>query len=64
MLAIEGWVSPSHIQSVVEKNGEDNQKARKINQVVSQAPAPRLEHDKIQARWALDNSLESMLERV
>jgi hypothetical protein len=30
MFAIEGWGNPSHIQNVVEKTGEDNQKAQKI----------------------------------
>jgi hypothetical protein len=43
----ERWGSPSHVQSVVEKIGENNWKARKIGQIVSQSPAPKLEHDKI-----------------
>ncbi len=30
MPIIEGWGSPSHIQNVVQKIGEDNRKARKI----------------------------------
>jgi len=30
MLAIEGWGSPNHIRSVIEKIGEDNQKVGKI----------------------------------
>jgi hypothetical protein len=33
----------------VKKIGENNQKAKKTNQVVNQAPAPGPEHDKIQA---------------
>jgi hypothetical protein len=31
MHAIEGWGNPSHVQSVVEKIGENNQKAKKTN---------------------------------
>jgi hypothetical protein len=64
MPTIEGWGSPSHIWSVVEKIGEDNRKVRKIGQTINQAPAPRLEHDKIQARWASNVLLKNMLERV
>jgi hypothetical protein len=30
MPAIEGWGSPSLVQNVLQKIGEDNQKARKI----------------------------------
>jgi len=62
--AIEGWGNPSHIQSVVKNTREDNQKARKTNRTISQMFAPKLEHDKIQAQWASNISLESMLERV
>jgi hypothetical protein len=32
---IEGWGSPSHVQSVVEKTREDNQKIRKIGRAVN-----------------------------
>jgi hypothetical protein len=56
--------SPSHVQSIVEKNGEDNQKARKISQIVSQVPTLRLKYDKIRAQWALCILSKSMLERV
>jgi hypothetical protein len=31
ILAIEGWDNPNHVRNVVEKFGEDNQKAGKIN---------------------------------
>jgi hypothetical protein len=48
----------------MEKDGEDNRKARKDGQVVSQVSTPRLDQDKIQAQWALDILLKSMLERV
>jgi hypothetical protein len=64
ILEIERWGSPSRIQSVVEKIGEYNRKARKISQVVSQAPTLSPEHDKIRTRWALDVLLEKMLEKV
>jgi hypothetical protein len=47
MHAIEGWGSSNHIQSVVQKIGEDNRKARKIGQAINQAPTPRPEHYKI-----------------
>jgi hypothetical protein len=48
----------------MQKNGEDNQKARKINQIISQIPTFKLKHDKIWARWASDVLLENMLEKV
>jgi hypothetical protein len=35
MFAIEGWGSPSHIRSVLEKNGQEIRKAGNIGQVVS-----------------------------
>jgi len=38
MPAIEGWGSLSREWSVMQKTGEDNQKARKTSQVVSQTP--------------------------
>jgi hypothetical protein len=62
--AIEAWGNPSHIQCVVEKIIEVNQKLEMIGQVVRQTLAPKLKHDKIQAQWDLDIPLESMLERV
>jgi hypothetical protein len=31
MSTFEGWGNPSHIQSVMEKIREDNQKVEKIN---------------------------------
>jgi hypothetical protein len=64
MFAIEGWGSLNHLQSHVEKNGEDNQKVGKIDQVVNQTFAFGPKHDKIQTRWALDISSKSMLEKV
>jgi hypothetical protein len=47
MTAIEGWGNPSHVQNVVRKIGENNQKARKIGRDVNQALTPRPKHDKI-----------------
>jgi hypothetical protein len=64
ILAIEIWGSPSCVWSAMEKNGENNWKAGKTGQVVNQAFAPGLEHDKIWAWWALDVPLKNKLERV
>jgi len=47
ILAIEGCGNPSHIQSVMENDGENNQKVRKDGQVVNQTFTPRPKHDKI-----------------
>jgi hypothetical protein len=38
--------SPRHVQSVVEKIGESNQKVRKIGQIINQILALRPKHDK------------------
>jgi len=35
IFVIKGWGSPSHIQNVVEKNGEKNWKTRKIGWAIS-----------------------------
>ncbi len=48
----------------MEKDGEDNRKVKKDGQVISQVSAPRSNQDKIQAQWALDILLKSMLEKV
>ncbi len=64
MPTIEGWGSPSCVQSVVQKTRENNQKAKKIGRIINQAPTLGLEHDKIQARWALDVPSNNMLEKV
>jgi hypothetical protein len=48
----------------MEKIGEDNQKARKIGQIISQAPALGLEHDKIWAQWASNILSKNMLKRI
>jgi hypothetical protein len=48
----------------MEKIREDNQNIRKTSQIVNQTPTPKLEHDKIEAQWALNIPLKSMLERV
>ncbi len=49
MFAIEGWGCPSHIRSVMQKFGENNQKVGKISRVVSQTFTLEPKHDKIQA---------------
>ncbi len=36
ILAIKGWDSLSHIWNAMKKIGEDNQKAKKISQIVNQ----------------------------
>jgi hypothetical protein len=53
MPTIEGWGSPSCVRSVVQKIGEDNPKARKINQTLNQVPTLgqnmiKFEHDRPQ----------------
>jgi hypothetical protein len=47
---IEGCGSPSRIQSIVEKIGEDHQKVGKIGQTINQMHAPSPKHDKIRAQ--------------
>jgi hypothetical protein len=64
ILIIEGCGSPNHVQNVVEKIGEDNQKVGKISWSLNQVLALGLEHDKIRAWWVLDVLLKSMLKRV
>jgi hypothetical protein len=44
---IEGWGNPNHVLNVVNKIGENNQKARKINQTLSQTSTLGPKHDKI-----------------
>jgi hypothetical protein len=46
---IEGCANPSRVQSVMEKNGEDNQKPGKIGQIVNSTPTIGLKYDKIRA---------------
>ncbi len=46
---IEGCDNLNHIQSIVEKIREDNQKAKKIGQVINQTLTLGSEHDKIRA---------------
>jgi len=62
--AIEGWGSPSCTQSAVKNIKEANRKPRKVGRVVSQSATLGSKHDKIQAQWALDIPLESMLEKI
>jgi hypothetical protein len=50
----EGWGSPNGVQIVLQKIGEDNRKARKTDQTVSQTPTLGLKHDKIWAQWPSD----------
>jgi hypothetical protein len=46
---IERCDSLSYIWNVIIKIGENNQKVRKIDQIISQTPVLGLEHDIIQA---------------
>jgi hypothetical protein len=55
MLTIEGWNSSNRIQNVVGKNGKNNWKVGKINRTINQRLTPRLEHDKIWARWVMES---------
>jgi hypothetical protein len=48
----------------VEKDGEDNRKIGKVNQIINQMPSPRLKHDKIQTIWVLDILSKNIMERV
>jgi hypothetical protein len=48
----------------MEKTREINRKPKKIGRAVNETHAPKLEHDKIWAQWALDIMSKSMLERV
>jgi hypothetical protein len=48
----------------VKKIGEDNRKVGKISQTINQVPTLRLEHDKIQAQWALSIPSKIMLKNV
>jgi hypothetical protein len=51
LFTIEGWGNISRIWNVVQKIGEDNQKAKKIGRVVSQMPTPGPKQDQIWAQW-------------
>jgi hypothetical protein len=46
ILTIEGWGSPSHVRSVVQKIREDNRKAGKTDRVINQMLVPRSKHNK------------------
>jgi hypothetical protein len=61
---IEGCDSLSHVQSAMEKNGEDNQKVEEIDRIISQVPTWGPKHDKIRARWASNIPSKNMLKRV
>jgi hypothetical protein len=64
VFAIERCDNPNHVQNVVKKDREDNQKVGKVGQVVNQTPTLGLEHDKIQTRWVSYILSESMLDKV
>jgi hypothetical protein len=65
VFAIEGCDKPNHVQNVVKKNREDNQKVGKVGQVVNHfTPTLGLEHDKIQTQWVPYIMSESMLDKV
>jgi hypothetical protein len=48
-LAIERYDNLNYIRKVMKKIGENNQKVRKIDQIISWTLALSLEHDIIQA---------------
>jgi len=64
VFAIEGCDNSNHVQNVVKKDKEDNQKVGKVSQVVNQTFALELEHDKIQTRWISYILWENMLDKV
>jgi len=65
VFAIEGCDKPNHVQNVVKKNREDNQKVGKVGQVVNRfTPTLGPEHDKIQTQWVPYIMSESMLDKV
>ncbi len=47
MPVIDGWGNPSCVRNAMQKNGEDNRKVEKTNQIVSQTFTPWPEHDKL-----------------
>jgi hypothetical protein len=61
---IEGCDSLNRIQNIVEKIGEDNQKAEKIGWTINQTLTLRLEHDKIRAQWVSNTWSKNMLKKV
>jgi hypothetical protein len=61
---IERCRNPSRVWNVREKDGENNQKARKASQIISQVFALRLKHDKIQTWWISNILSKNMLEKV
>ncbi len=64
IFAIEGWGSPSRVWNAMKKIREDNQKAKKIGQIVNQVITLEPKHDKIWTWWALDIMSRNMLEKV
>jgi hypothetical protein len=48
----------------MKKIGEDNQKARKIGQIINQTFTFEPKYDKIRAQWALDIMSKNMLKKV
>jgi hypothetical protein len=61
---IERCGNPSHVWNIMEKDGEDNRKVRKVDWIINQAPNQRPKHDKIRAQWVSDILSKNMLERV
>jgi hypothetical protein len=61
---IEGCGNLSRVWSNVEKIGENNQRVKKISQIIIQVLASRLKHNKIQALWASSIPSNNMLKRV
>jgi hypothetical protein len=48
----------------MEKDGEDNRKARKVGRIINQMPTMKLKHDKIQTQQVSNILSKNMLERV
>jgi hypothetical protein len=48
----------------MKKIGEDNQKVKKIGQIVNQVTTLEPKHDKIRAQWALNIMSKNMLEKI
>jgi hypothetical protein len=61
ILTIKGWGNPNHVQNIVEKIKEVNQKLGKIGQTVSQIVTFGPKHDIIRAQWASNILLKNML---
>jgi hypothetical protein len=64
IFTIGGWGIPSCIWNTTKKIEKASQSQKKIGLIVSQALALGPKYDKIQAQWASDILLKSMLEKI